>query len=198
LSGKHKYLSWDSSPIGGSLSFGWPKGTEPLTVTHAGAGKPWAIIQSLASIPLKAPLSTGYKIRKTLTPVSQREKGVWSRGDVIRAKLEIEAQTDMTWVVVNDPVPAGSAILGTGLGRDSEMLASGEERKGWVWPAFEERSFEAFRAYYSFVPKGSFVVEYTLRLNNEGTFVLPETRVEALYAPEMFGALPNKKIEVSH
>jgi uncharacterized protein YfaS (alpha-2-macroglobulin family) len=41
------------------------------------------------------------------------------------------------------------------------------------------------------VPKGSFVVEYTVRLNNPGTFRLPPTRVEAMYAPEMFGESPN-------
>jgi len=39
-------------------------------------------------------------------------------------------------------------------------------------------------------------VEYTLRLNQSGRFNLPPTRVEALYAPEMFGELPNDMIEV--
>ncbi|HYA31549.1 MAG TPA: hypothetical protein VED67_02235, partial [Thermodesulfovibrionales bacterium] len=99
-------------------------------------------------------------------------------------------------VVVNDPVPAGAAILGTGLGRDSKLLTREEERKGQVWPSFEERSFEAFRAYYEFVPKGTWTVEYTLRLNNEGTFHLPPTRVEALYAPEMMGEIPNRNLKV--
>jgi hypothetical protein len=102
----------------------------------------------------------------------------------------------MTWVVVDDPIPAGAAVLGTGLGRDSGLLTRDEERKGWVWPAFEERSLEAFRAYYEYVPKGSWTVEYTYRLNNEGTFQLPATRLEALYAPEMFGELPNQPIQV--
>jgi uncharacterized protein YfaS (alpha-2-macroglobulin family) len=115
----------------------------------------------------------------------------------VRVKLELESQADMTWVVVNDPVPSGSSILGTGLGRDSEILTRDEKQTGWVWPAFEERSFEAFRAYYEYVPKGSWTVEYTVRLNNDGDFVLPETRVEALYAPEMFGMLPNRKMEIA-
>jgi len=30
-----------------------------------------------------------------------------------------------------------------------------------------------------------------VRLNNPGTFNLPATRVEAMYAPEMFGEIPN-------
>ena len=104
----------------------------------------------------------------------------------------------MSWVVVNDPVPAGATILGTGLGRDSQILSGGETRQGWVWPAFEERKLDSFRAYYRFVPKGKWTVEYTARLNNAGEFLLPPTRVEAMYAPEMFGEMPNAKLKVGN
>ena len=196
LNKKENSIDWSKSPDGGGLMFGWPDKKETLNVSHQGTGKPWATIQSLAAIPLKEPFSSGYKINKTLTPVEQKVEGKWSKGDVIRVHLELESQSDMTWVVVNDPVPAGSSILGTGFGRDSQLLTRGEESKGWVWPAFEERSFEAFRAYYEFVPKGKWTVEYTIRLNNEGVFHLPETSVEAIYAPEMFGEMPNERMDV--
>ena len=86
--------------------------------------------------------------------------------------------------------------MGTGLGKDSKILTGGEVRKGWVWPAFEERKLDSFRAYYEFVPKGKWSVEYTLRLNNGGEFKLPETRVEAMYAPEMFAEIPNQGVVV--
>jgi len=87
-------------------------------------------------------------------------------------------------------------ILGSGLGRDAGSLTQGEKREGWAWPAFVERTQEAYRAYYPFVPKGTFKLEYTVRLNNPGRFDLPPTRVEALYAPEMFGELPNTAVAV--
>lgn len=196
LSGAVKSLDWGGAPEGGRVSFGWPKGRGSLAVSHVGSGKPWATVQSLAAIPLKEPFSSGYKIRKTLSAVKQKEKGAWSRGDVVRVTLELEAQADMTWVVVNDPVPGGASILGTGLSRDSSLLVEGEKRDGLAWPAFTERAFEAFRAYYAFVPKGKWTVEYTVRLNNGGTFLLPPTRVEALYAPEMFGENSNGPMEV--
>ena len=189
-------MDWAGSDEGLSLRFSWPKGKELLSVHHDGRGKPWVMLQSLAAIPLKESLSSGYKIKKTLIPVEQKNKGKWSKGDVVRVRIEIEAQADMTWVVVQDPMPSGANILGTGLGRDSQIMTSGEKRQGWVWPAFEERSFESFRAYYEFVPKGSWTVEYTMRLNNEGTMNLPPTRVEAMYAPEMFGELPNQPVRI--
>ena len=174
----------------------WPAGREALTITHSGAGAPWAIVQSRAALPLKAPLFTGYSVARTVTPVEQKEKGAYSRGDVYRVTLDIDAQSDMTWVVVDDPIPSGALILGSGLGRDAGSLTQGEKREGWAWPTFVERTQEAYRAYYQFVPKGKFRIDYTVRLNNPGRFDLPATRVEALYAPEMFAELPNQAVAV--
>ncbi|MEI6000597.1 alpha-2-macroglobulin [Paraburkholderia bengalensis] len=167
-----------------------------LTLTHDGTGKPWATIESLAAVALKAPFAAGYRITKTVTPVDPAGKGVNTRGDILRVHLDIDAQTDMTWVVVNDPVPAGATILGSELNRDSEAATQGEKSKGDAWPAFVERGFDGYRAYYDYLPKGKFSVEYTVRLNNVGTFGLPPTRVEALYAPSTFGVLPNAPVVV--
>ena len=83
---------------------------------------------------------------RTVTPVQQKAIGRWSRGDVARVRLAVEAQADMTWVVVGDPIPAGSTVLGRGLGGDSTLRTADERRQGIVWPAFEERTFEGFRA----------------------------------------------------
>jgi uncharacterized protein YfaS (alpha-2-macroglobulin family) len=131
-----------------------------------------------------------------MTPLERRTPDRWSRGDILRVRLDIDALADMTWVAVSDPVPAGATILGTGLGRDSRLLAADDDRREAVRPAFEERSFEGFRAYFERAPKGTWTVEYTLRLNQSGTFGLPPSRVEALYAPEVYGEIPNAKLEV--
>ncbi|WP_354442460.1 alpha-2-macroglobulin family protein [Ottowia thiooxydans] len=173
---------------------------QPLVITQAGTGKPWITLQSLAAVELKAPFAAGYQIKKTVTPVEQANKslpaGQFTRGDILRVTLEVTGSGDMTWVAVTDPVPAGATILGSGLGRDSQIATQGEKRSGPGWPAFEERSFEAFRSYYEYLPKGTIKMEYTVRLNNAGAFSLPPSRVEALYAPEMFGEFPNARVTV--
>jgi uncharacterized protein YfaS (alpha-2-macroglobulin family) len=174
----------------------WPNGRETLTIAHNGAGAPWAIVQSRAALPLKAPLFTGFSVVRTVTPVEQKERNAYTRGDVYRVTLDVDAQSDMTWVVVDDPIPAGALILGSGLGRDAGSLTQGEKQAGWASPTFIERTQEAYRAYYQFVPKGKFKIAYTVRLNNPGRFDLPSTRTEALYAPEMFGELPNRPVTV--
>lgn len=182
---------------GGSVSLPWPRAgaAASLRADHEGAGKPWATVRALAAVPLAAPLSAGYRITRSVSALEQAVPGKWSRGDSYRVKLQIDAQADMTWVVVSDPVPAGATILGSGLGRDSEIATRGEQRKG-AWPAFTERTQQAFREYYAYMPRGSATVEYTVRLNNAGEFALPPTRVEAMYAPDVFGALPNARLTV--
>ena len=195
LDGSTREVAWPDDAAA-TIGFPWPAAAGALTIAHEGKGRPWAFVESRAALPLAAPLFTGYSIRRTLVPIDQSAKGVWTRGDVVRVRLEVEAQSDMGWVVVEDPVPSGASILGSGLGRDSAILTGGERREGWVEPAYDERRFDAFRAYYTYVPKGPFVVEYTLRLNSAGRFVLPTTRVEAMYAPEMFGELPNGTLHV--
>ncbi len=184
---------------GGAAMLAWPAraGTDAgtLSVAHEGRGTPWLTVQSLAAVPLKAPLFAGYRIARSVTPVERRDPSRWSRGDIVRVRLEVNALADMTWVVVSDPVPGGATVLGSGLGRDSALAARGAQGEG-AWPAFEERGFEAFRSYFEVLPRGVHVIEYTLRLNSAGRFALPPTRVEAMYAPESFGALPNEAVEV--
>ncbi len=189
-------VHWPHETSQSETKLPWQDGPLPLSVSHRGAGRPWAIVRATAALPRDAPLSTGFAIARTVTPVEQKNVGQWTRGDVARVRLEIDARSDMSWVVVDDPVPGGATLLGSGIGGQSELLTAGEQSEGGVWPAFEERRFDAFRAYYRFVPKGRWVVEYTVRYNNPGTFLLPATRVEAMYAPEMLGELPNPSLTV--
>ncbi len=189
-------VDWAAQPEGGSVRLPWPAAPATLAVEQQGSGKPWVTVQGLAAIPLKAPLAAGYTIKRSTSAVSQKTPGRWSRGDVMRVRLEIDVQGDMAWVVLSDPVPGGATLLGSGLGRDSALATRGERREGWAWPAFEERSPEAFRSYYEHLPRGRHVIEYSLRLGAPGRYALPPTRVEAMYAPETFGEVPNEAVEV--
>ncbi|MCV2361389.1 alpha-2-macroglobulin [Paucibacter sp. TC2R-5] len=189
---------WAHKPDGAALLLPWSEGQ--LKLQQQGAGKPWVTIQSLAAVPLKEPLNAGYRITRELQPLEQKVPGRWSRGDLLRVRLQLEAQSDMTWVVLSDPLPAGAAIMGSGLGGDSSLAlqsqASAPAPLGRR-PVYIERSFEAWRGYFDFLPRGKHELSYTVRLNNAGRFMLPGTRAEALYAPEQFGELPQAVLEVA-
>jgi uncharacterized protein YfaS (alpha-2-macroglobulin family) len=181
---------------GQRLRFAWPTtGAGSVNIDQEGVGKPWATVQVRAARALTTPLYAGFEVKKTVTALEQKVKGRWSRGDVVQVKLEIKAPTPWSWVVVNDPVPAGATILGSGLGRESQLAASGGEKQNGSWVSFIERAFDGYRAYYEYFG-GQTIVEYRYRLNNSGRFQLPPTRVEAMYAPENFGEVPNEAINV--
>lgn len=191
-----KQASTESKP----LTLPWPAKSgkdDALALSHAGSGTPWANVQVLAAIPDGPPRYAGYRIQRQLTPLQQKTPGKFSRGDLWRVTLSIDADHDMSWVAISDPVPAGARILGDGDGRDSAIATRGEsDARDGRWPSFIERSFSAWRAYYEVLPRGRTQIAYTVRLNNAGDFALPPTRVEAMYAPDVFGELPNARLVV--
>jgi len=170
----------------------WPVAPATLRLSQQGTGAPWITVQSRARIPLKAPYGTGFTVNKSVEPVQQKVNGQWSVGDVVRIRLSMSAQSDIGWVAVDDPIPSGATLLGRALGRDSSLATESGEGD-WTWATFAEFGADAYRAYYERIYKGEWQATYTLRLNQSGNFVLPPTRVEAMYAPEMFGMTPNAK-----
>ncbi len=180
----------------GAVALAWA-GQVPLVLTQRGTGAPWATILARAAVLLRQPYTSGYTVRRTITPVSQAQAGEWHRGDVMRIRIDVAARADANWTVIDDPVPAGATILGGGLGGRSVLLdqASGKPLPGPA-PAFVERKQEAARAWFDSAPRGPIAYEYTLRLGTPGTFALPPTRVEAMYVPGMIALLPNAPITV--
>lgn len=195
LAGRTKRFDWSTSATSREAVFAWPSGEQALTVQHTGSGAPWATIRSRAAIPLRQPISAGYRIKKSIVPVQQRTPGGFSVGDVIRVHLEIEASSEMSWVVVDDPLPAGASHLAGDTLRQSR-IQSGEPSDSWNGPTFEERKPEAWRAYFDWMSKGRTELDHTMRLNQSGVLRLPPTRIEAMYAPEMFAEIPNAAITV--
>ncbi len=185
-----RVVDWQAFPNGATAFLPLPAEPATLRLRHEGAGQPYVSIATLAAVPLTAPVDRGYSVSREIVPVDRKTPGKWQRGDVLRVRLSIDARADMGWVVVEDAIPAGASILGSGRQRDSAILTDGEQSGGSAWPTWQERLFDSYRAYYEYVPRGHFTLEYTLRLNSDGDFNLPPTRVEAMYAPEMFGEAP--------
>jgi len=165
---------------------------QALSLSLQGTGRVWASMGALAAVPVTKPVYAGYTINRQVAPVSQAVAGKWSVGDIYRVHLDITAKTAMNWVVLSDPVPAGATILGGGLGRDSATATEGEKQdEQGMSASFVERKSELYRAYYAWLPSGKTSLEYTVRLNTPGSYSLPATRVEAMYAPQVYGESPN-------
>jgi uncharacterized protein YfaS (alpha-2-macroglobulin family) len=196
------------------VSFPLPATQLPLRLTQTGGAGPWASVSVSAAVPLLKPLNAGYVMTRKVDVVQARTKGVLTRGDVIKVTITVQASADRNWVVINDPIPAGSTIVGDlggqskmlgdqgNLGDGSSTLATDGDGKLWniisgAQPAYVERRNDSWRAYFDWVPRGTFSVSYVLRLNTPGRFNLPPTRVEAMYSPAIRAQWPNAQVVVA-
>lgn len=195
LGGQTLSRSWPLADAQRSLLFALPSAQAPLALAQSGGAGPWAMVQVRAAVPLRQALSAGYTLTKKSEVVQAKTKGVLTRGDVVRVTLTVVATADRNWVVVNDPVPAGATVIGS-LGGQSEMLAEGGASDG-AQPSYVERGRDAWRGYFAWLPRGTHVVSYTMRLNAAGRLQLPPSKVEAMYSPEIRAAVPNAPMVVA-
>ncbi|MBI5276264.1 MAG: hypothetical protein HY854_07365 [Burkholderiales bacterium] len=156
-----------------------------LEIIHEGNGRPWAMVAVRSAPPLERATEAGFRIDKELVPLQQQVAGRWSPGDTVLVRLAVHASAAMAWVALQDPLPPGAAVVGRPGSREPAME-----------PVFVESAPGSLRAYWRWVPAGSWTLEYTARLDSTGTFHLPPTRAEALYAPAMFGEWPNPVLRV--
>jgi alpha-2-macroglobulin len=185
--------AWPFAPDAPPLRLPLPAAPGRLLIAHAGAPTPWATVAVRAAVLLAAPSFAGYRIGRTVSFIQQAHPGQISRGDVLKVRITVDAPVDRTWVVIEDPVPAGASIVG-GQGGQSQIIA--DQANGGDSPSYVERGLDYWRGYFGWLPKGQTSVEYAVRINGAGRFQLPPTRVEAMYSPEIHAALPNRTMVV--
>lgn len=200
----------------GAARFDLPQaeGASTARASHRGAGKPWLQAQAMAAVPLTEPVASGYRVTRTLEALERRTPGAWSRGDLVRVRILLEGTAAMPWVVVADPLPPGATVLGSGLAREASIVTGSSESAQAAssgpasgsaqalaaaprpTPTFIEREAASVHAYYERLAAGRQVFEYVIRLNQPGEFRLPPSRVEAMYAPDVYGETPNAVFSV--
>ncbi|MDB5695733.1 MAG: alpha-2-macroglobulin [Sphingomonas bacterium] len=211
LGGRTIERGWPLGEAQRAVSFPLPSAPTPLLLRQAGGTGPWATVSVKAAVPLTRPLFAGYRMGRQVTVVQRRHPDRWTRGDVMRVTLTVDASAERNWVALNDPIPAGASIVGD-LGGQSRLLREGEDRPGesanvlidgkpyvvqsGAQPAYVERARDSWRGFFAWVPAGRFVVSYTLRLNNPGRYSLPPSRVEAMYSPAVRAHVPNGAVEI--
>ena len=132
-------------------------------------------------------------------------------GDVIRVKLTVIAPTDLYYVVVEDPLPAGCEAVDVTLNTTSVVGERPEVRNltaededywyrrygwGWWWFSHSEIRDEKVALFASYLPRGVYEYSYLMRASVPGEFnVIPATAYE-MYFPEVFGRSDGGKFVV--
>jgi len=118
-------------------------------------------------------------------------------GDTIRVKLTIIAPQDLHYVVVEDPIPAGTEGVDQSLkttsvvGQAPELIRTDREGPwggyGWWWFSHSELHDEKATLFATYLPKGTYEYTYLIRASLPGEYRVIPTNAYQMYFPEVSG-----------
>jgi len=128
--------------------------------------------------------------------VSRDAEGVWhiKAGARVRVRLTMVADNRRYHVALVDPLPAGLEIVNPDLAVSASTPQdpnSSEYRYGWWWWGswFEHQNLrdERAEAFTSLLWDGVYNYTYLARATTPGRFIVPPSKAEEMYSPEVFG-----------
>ncbi|MEQ1702792.1 MAG: hypothetical protein ABMA25_22005, partial [Ilumatobacteraceae bacterium] len=150
-------------------------------------------------------LDRGFVVERTYeavddpADVTRDADGTWhvKAGARVKVTLTMVAESQRTYVALVDPLPAGLESLNPALAI-TQTVPNNEEGDGvypadayrwwWgVWYEHEQLRDDRTEAFATVLPAGTYTYSYVARATTPGTFVVPPTRAEEMYAPETFG-----------
>jgi alpha-2-macroglobulin len=137
--------------------------------------------------------------------VTRDADGTWKikAGAKVRIKLTLVAESQRTHVALIDPLPAGLEALNTDLAVTQPVVDSPQAeptKRFWWWGNWYD--FQQFRddrseAFTTFLAAGVYDYSYIARATTPGSFVVPPTRAEEMYAPETFGRTSTDNVVIT-
>ena len=152
--------------------------------------------------------SNGFNISKTIE--NQSGSGDIHVGDIVKVKVDIEVEglsydSPYSYVVIDDPLPSGLVAINSAIKTEEQVDAQEDESSYWnsngtykLVPNFVEFKDDRVlvfkdRMYWN----GTYQYTYYARAIMEGDFVLPSTKVQLMYSPQVSGFTPKDRIRIS-
>jgi len=158
-----------------------------ISVTKEDKGIAWGGIhwQYLEDMTKITPHETNLKLKKTLFvkrdspkgPVISPVGGKLSVGDLLVVRIELRTDRDMEYVHMKD---------GRGSGLEPVDVLSGYKYQDGL-AYYQSTKDTASHFFIDYLPKGTYVFEYNLRVQHKGKYQTGMAEIQCMYAPE-FGS----------
>ncbi|HZJ20820.1 MAG TPA: alpha-2-macroglobulin, partial [Pricia sp.] len=129
---------------------------------------------------LKENTDTGEEISETT------KKTALKVGDLVRVRIELRAERDMEFLHMKDMRAAGFEPI--------NVLSQYKWQDGLGY--YESTKDASTNFFFDYLPKGVYVFEYDLRVNNAGEFSNGITTIQSMYAPEFSSHSEGVRVEV--
>lgn len=146
-------------------------------------------IKTFEDTPLKLKKKI-YKVEKTAKGdqlVEVTASSVLNPGDKLHVRIELVVDREMEYVHMKDMRASGLEPV--------KVLSSYKYQGGLGY--YEATKDLATHFYFSYLPKGTFVFEYPLRVVHQGDFSAGITTIECMYAPEFSSHSQGMRIKVN-
>ena len=169
-----------------------------LKIQKEGEGIAWGALywQYFEDLDKITPADNPLQVNKKLFIKTNTDKGelligidesrTLSVGDLVRVRIEIKVDWDMSFVHLKDMRASGMEPV--------NVLSSYKYREGLGY--FESTRDVASHFYFERLPKGVFVFEYDLRISHQGQFSNGITTIQSMYAPEFTSHSEGIRVEV--
>jgi uncharacterized protein YfaS (alpha-2-macroglobulin family) len=153
----------------------------------------WQYYEQLDKItPAETPLKINKKLfleldsptGKKITPVDENTK--LKPGDLVKVRIEIRVDRDMEFVHLKDMRAAGFEPI--------NVLSQHKYQDG-LW-YYENTRDAATNFFMDWLPKGTYVFEYPLRVTHKGDFSNGITTIQSMYAPEFASHSEGVRVKV--
>jgi uncharacterized protein YfaS (alpha-2-macroglobulin family) len=137
--------------------------------------------------------------------VTRDADGTWQikAGARVRVHISMEADNRRYHVALVDPLPAGLEIVNPELavsGSAPQDPSAPDYRYGWWWWGswYEHQNLRDDRAeaFTSLLWDGVYDYTYIARATTPGTFIVPPSKAEEMYSPEVFGRSASDKVVI--
>ena len=115
-------------------------------------------------------------------------------GDLLTVSLDISIPHNLYYVVINDPIPAGTEAVDTSLRTTTQIgqtpqLDRVDANYGWGWWWFSDTQLRTDKVVLSarYLPAGTYHYVYQVRATTAGTYRVIPPNGQEFYFPEVFG-----------
>lgn len=137
----------------------------------------------------ETPVDRGFSVRRMYLDAETGQPVTEARiGQLIKVQLTVQSDKNRRYVAVEDPLPAGFEAVNTRLATEAAARSTRTRRtrQSWRWTHRELRDDRAL-GFMDSMPRGVTTWEYLVRATTDGTFVVPPSRAEEMYSPEVNG-----------
>jgi len=171
-----------------------------LISRDAGPGNLYYTAHLTAYLPVSEvePLDRGISVSRKYSLLSDPDAAPITEapvGEPVQVTLTIIAPNDLHYVIVEDPIPAGSDAVNPELETTSQVGTQPELNRekplsqgwGWWWFSNVEMRDEKVVLYATYLPRGTYQFNYVIQPGLAGEYnVIPATAQE-FYFPEVYG-----------